>query len=276
MSKLVDVMILNVLWIVCSLPVITFGASTIALYYALMKDAKDEGTHYVQLFFRSFKQNFRQGVIVGLIYLLSVAGLAYAFYFYTLNLQSFGTMGSVMRIVCLALLVIVMMVFTYVFPLLAQFENTIWKTIKNALLFSVAKLGWTVLQLLIVGVFIFILWKFIFWPLLFFGFGLIVFLDAFILNHIFKPFVDEQMPEEPEYTETDYDEEPDNHVYLTASQMQYQKPETVSPEEKSENPETVSPEGKSEKPETVSPEEKCGDPEISLTDGKGESRKEDG
>ena len=43
MGKLVDVVVLHFVWLVCSLPVVTFGASTTALYYALLKDTRADG-----------------------------------------------------------------------------------------------------------------------------------------------------------------------------------------------------------------------------------------
>ena len=52
--------VLNLLWVVCSLPVFTIGASTTALYYAALKMAKGEESYPARMFFRAFKENFRQ------------------------------------------------------------------------------------------------------------------------------------------------------------------------------------------------------------------------
>lgn len=67
MSKLAECMILSILWFVFSLPVITFGASTSALYYSVVKVVrKDEGSA-LKDFWHSFKSNFKQSIFVSLL-----------------------------------------------------------------------------------------------------------------------------------------------------------------------------------------------------------------
>ena len=60
---------LNLLWFVCCLPIVTIGASTAALYYCTLKIADDEHTHMAPMFFRAFKENFRQATVLWLILL---------------------------------------------------------------------------------------------------------------------------------------------------------------------------------------------------------------
>lgn len=220
-AKLVDVFIVHLLWIICSLPIITFGASTTALYYVMMKEAKDEGTHYIKLFFRSFKENLKQGSILGIIFILAMGGLIYALYFYSKNVAVMGTAFQILRIVAFVILAILVMMFTYAFPLLAQFDNTIFGILKNALLFSIAKLGWTILMVALFFGYYYLFYLTMFWPLLILGFGLIAFIDAFILNHIFKPFIDDQT-EEKETPEEEAEKNTNDNMEpraLTASQM---------------------------------------------------------
>ena len=57
-EKIFDIMALGFLWILCSLPVITIGASTTALYYAMVKSVKNNDGYVTKEFFRSFKLNF--------------------------------------------------------------------------------------------------------------------------------------------------------------------------------------------------------------------------
>lgn len=67
MSKLAECMILSLLWIVCSLPVITFGAATSALYYCAVKVLrKDEGSAFKD-FWRAFKSNLNQGILTVIV-----------------------------------------------------------------------------------------------------------------------------------------------------------------------------------------------------------------
>ena len=65
MGKVLDLMVLTVLWVVTRVPVFTIGASTTALYYAGMKLAKDQEGYVVKDFFHSFRENFRQATLCG-------------------------------------------------------------------------------------------------------------------------------------------------------------------------------------------------------------------
>ena len=76
MVKLCYACFLNLLWMVCSLPIITVGASTTALYYACLKIVREEDFSAASLFFRSFKQNFKQATVLWLILLAAAVILA--------------------------------------------------------------------------------------------------------------------------------------------------------------------------------------------------------
>ena len=75
--------LLNILWVLTSLPVITIGASTTALFYACMKLQGDEG-YPTANYFRSFRENFRQATIIWLIYAAVGALLVYGLIFWNL------------------------------------------------------------------------------------------------------------------------------------------------------------------------------------------------
>ena len=68
-GKLCDVMILNVLWVLCSIPVVTMGASTTAVYYVTLKLVRDEDGYTFRSYFRSFKENFKQATAIWLLLL---------------------------------------------------------------------------------------------------------------------------------------------------------------------------------------------------------------
>ena len=75
-DQLVDVVILNLLWLVCCLPIITIGASTVAAYRVSMRMIDSEEGYIAKSFFRSFRANFVQGT---LLWLLNAAAV-YALY----------------------------------------------------------------------------------------------------------------------------------------------------------------------------------------------------
>ena len=76
MTKIFNIFWLSILWLLCCIPVITIGASTIALYYVMLKLVKDEETTVTREFFHSFKQNFLQSLPVTVIVLVVVVVLA--------------------------------------------------------------------------------------------------------------------------------------------------------------------------------------------------------
>ena len=68
-GKLLDCFFLNVLWLVCCIPVVTIGASTTALYYCSIKLAKDEPVSVLHDFFHSFRANFIPATKITLLFL---------------------------------------------------------------------------------------------------------------------------------------------------------------------------------------------------------------
>ncbi len=132
--KLRDWMILSVLWIVCSLPVITMGVSTTAVYYVALKMAKKEECPIFKSFFKSFKDNFKQGVVLTLIVLLVGAILVLDCWYFS---RVAGTKGAILTGVFCAVAVCFLAIMLYAFPFLAQFSNTVSGVLKSAVVLAI-------------------------------------------------------------------------------------------------------------------------------------------
>ena len=117
--------LLNILWVLTSLPVITIGASTTALFYACMKLQGDEG-YPTANYFRSFRENFRQATIIWLIYAAVGALLVYGLIFW--NLMD-GTTLRVGHAFAIAILIPYGLSLLYVFAIQAKFVNSVRDTI---------------------------------------------------------------------------------------------------------------------------------------------------
>ena len=76
MSRLADIVLLNLLYIICCLPVFTIGAATSALYYQVMKMSKNEESYVFRGFFKAFRENFKKATPAWLI-LLGIAVFLY-------------------------------------------------------------------------------------------------------------------------------------------------------------------------------------------------------
>ena len=128
LSAIGDLLILNILTVICSLPILTIGASMTALYDAMfhMQNGED---HSVKRFFAIFKSNFKQSTV--LWFLFCVIG-AILFSSLLLSLQIANMIALVLRIVLCVMAVLYLMAFVWVFPLQAKFYNTVGNTVKNA------------------------------------------------------------------------------------------------------------------------------------------------
>ena len=72
MSKVADLVILNILVMLCSLPVVTAGAAWTAMHFVTIRMARKEERYVVKDFFRSFKENFRQATVIWILRTTSV------------------------------------------------------------------------------------------------------------------------------------------------------------------------------------------------------------
>ena len=164
---------LNLLWFVCSIPIVTIGASTTALYYAALKVVRDEDSHVGAAFFRSFRQNFKQATVLWLI-LLGV-GLflgADGYILYHLRQTSSGTM-AVMWTLILAMVIAVGVLYVIVLEAM----------LKNAFLLGTHYLFATILVFAVhfAMFFVVVAW---FTPLIIFGEGLCAVISAWLLSSI--------------------------------------------------------------------------------------------
>lgn len=146
LTKLCDVIILNLLFVICCIPVITIGPAVTALYYMTMKMIKDEEPSIVKGFFRAFKENFKQSFPMNLLMIL-VLGILVADVYILGNMESSAT--AILYGGGVALMLVVAAVASYAFPMLARFENTVKNTIINAAKLALAYLPYTAIILLV-------------------------------------------------------------------------------------------------------------------------------
>ena len=178
---------LNLLWFVCSLPIITVGASTTALYYVSLKLVRDEGTSLTRQFFHAFRENFKQGTALWLILLgagLFLAGDGYILYH--LRQSSAGTMAVIWTLVLavvIAATVVYVIELLFIFPLLASVSNTNKAMLKNAFLIGTHYLFATILVFAVhfAMFFVVVAW---FTPLIIFGEGLCALISSWLLNDL--------------------------------------------------------------------------------------------
>lgn len=149
MGKVADLVILNLLAIVCSIPVFTIGASWTAMYFVTIRMVRKEESYVIRDFFRSFRENFKQATVIWLISLIAIGVFAGDVIIYRMIPEQ---IPKALMIAVLVLAYLVLGTVIYVFPMLSRYHNTIKGTIKNAFLVSVVNIPYTVIFVLLMAI----------------------------------------------------------------------------------------------------------------------------
>ena len=187
-----NVIFLNFLFLLCSIPVVTIGPALTALHYSCLKIIKGDDSSPGRNFFHSFRQNFRQSLGIWLLFLL--AGTVLSINLHFLN-QKTDAFARIWRYFTYALSVGVFFQFLYIFPVVAAFENSTGNLMKNAFLLSYMHLPVTILLAFLSYVAVqltmtdYALAPFYLFCWCFFGFGgAAIFGDVFFYR-IFRPYL---------------------------------------------------------------------------------------
>ena len=191
LGKIGDMICLNVMWVICCIPIITIGASTTALYTVMLRMVKNEEGYIFRGFLKAFKSNFKQSTLIWLILLL--LGIVWTVDFRVAGFMP-GMAGIILSAIFLALGFTLLSVMIYIFPLTARYENGIKATFKNALILTVAKLPYTFLMVAIVVAAVFaslwsaftLLFSLPLWLII--GGALIAWVNSYILRRVFVVF----------------------------------------------------------------------------------------
>lgn len=191
MAQIADLVIVNAFWLFCCLPVVTIGASTAALYTVTLHMARGEGSGVMRMFFSAFRQNLKQGVGLFLLLLLPTVLVIYEVWlFFSGAVAQTVYMGAVFFLPA----ILVALITAYVYPLLAQFDNTIRNTLKNACLLAVGNLPVSLVMALLnlsaPALFLFAPAFFfrtlIFWLLI--GSALVALVNSVLLRRVFRKY----------------------------------------------------------------------------------------
>lgn len=187
LSRVGDLIILNVLFLVCCIPVITIGASTAALNKMTQDMVHDAESGVLKGFFQAFRANFRQATVVWVAELIVLVSLACD----AILVYSWFPGNKLMYGILIALAVLVLCVSTYMIPLLVRYDNTLRQHLANAVILAIIKLPKTIamvvlnalpLIVLLLSLNVF-LQTMVFW--LFIGFAFVAFMNSSMLKKVF-------------------------------------------------------------------------------------------
>lgn len=188
MSAAADFMLLNLLFLVSCIPVVTIGTAYAALYTVMFRMQSEDDRSAVKIYIEAFRANFRQCFAVWLI-LLFVGAAVIA------DLVIFMSMSGSIRylsVLFAVLLFLLLLVFSCCFPLAARYSNSNRQLLKNSLAVSVGFLPrFTVISALnVVPAVTFLLWPTVFfeagilWLIIWFSFS--VYINSRLLKRVFS------------------------------------------------------------------------------------------
>ena len=187
LNKLCDIMILNIMVLVFSIPIFTIGASVTAGYYMSFKMVKNEESYIVKGFFKAFKENFKQATAIWLI-ILAACGVLFADY--RIVIYSGLTFDRWIRLGLITVTLIIALGVSFVFALQARFTNTVKHTLKNAFLMALSNLPSAILFVVSYAV-PFVLLYFlpqIFPVIVLLAAGLLIYLKSMLFLRIFRKY----------------------------------------------------------------------------------------
>ena len=191
LGRIGDIIILNLIFVVTALPVITVGTALSALYTVAMKLARGEDPSVLREYMRAFRRNMKPATICWLI--MAAAG-ALIFLDFRLVGAFGGALYTVVRLLLAMIFGVWMLTFLYLCPYIARFENTVFHSVKNALFLSAAHLPSTVMMLVIsVGLIVVTLFTsrtFVIGTIgwFFAGFAAVAYVQSFLLSRIFAKY----------------------------------------------------------------------------------------
>lgn len=202
LSRMADLMILNILYLVCCLPVLTAGAATTALYSCAMNLDEPNAQPVFRRFFKVFFGDFWRSTALFGLWVMAMVLVALNLWFYLVLLRDLDGWFRILPLLPTAMLLLVS---SYLFPLQAWVENSFWQLLKNAVSLTIVHLPTTVLIAAVncvpvlllyfkTDIFIYLLAV---WTL--FGFALIAYLNGYLAKRIFNkhlPQVDEGSEDE--------------------------------------------------------------------------------
>lgn len=212
-EKVANLFILNFMLIICSLPIITIGPAITAVYAVALKMARNEEGGIVQEFLHSFRVNFKQGIVVGIIVFVVGAFCGLEIYWTYQLAQLGGLFDKFMLLFVLFLSVVYIMTVNYVWPLLAAYNNTTKQLFRTALALTVRHIVASIIMGITTAIPIFMLLYSLqmqtiaicFYLLL--GIPAIAYLNGVFLNRIFVQYTPADSEEDEEDDEDEEDED---------------------------------------------------------------------
>lgn len=127
-NKIIDLVVLSLVWLVCCIPIVTIGPACAALYYAVVKAVHRQRSYPVREFWRAFKSNLKKGILFEVIWLLLGAMMLYTDLPLVLTFLDTGKVQNVILLVLFGIKAVLLLgTACWIYPLMSRFEEKFWK-----------------------------------------------------------------------------------------------------------------------------------------------------
>lgn len=201
-NKMADLILLNALWLISCIPIITAGAATTAMYSVLIRSIRYGDGYVTHYYWKAFKSNFIQSTIVWICMILTTGFFAFDLYFWGTLMSGFY--AKIMLYVSTIFAFFAVLIFLYIFPTIAKFQGTLKLHLKNSALMAIGHFQYSAIIIIIIAMFFYANYistaaNFI---MLFIGFSLLAYLLSFFYYRVFMFHMNERYD--------DFDRERDN------------------------------------------------------------------
>ena len=190
-EKVLDIVTVNLLFVVSCLPIVTIGVAKISLYQTIFEVKSSRRVPVFKTYMRAFKQNLKLGFQLGLlelgIFLISVVDLS-------LFWGQTGLGFQLIKAICLGILIFLTLVMLAIYPIAARYDLTWKEVLQKGLLLVSFNFVWFFLMLAIILLIIMLLYLSGFTlvlggsAFLLFGFGLLAFCQAGLMEKLFAKY----------------------------------------------------------------------------------------
>lgn len=149
-NKIIDCVVLSLVWAMCCLPIITIGPACAALYYAVVKSVRRQRSYAVKEFFRAFRDNLKKGIVVHLVFLLFGGMMFVTDIPLVLTFLDTGSVENVLFLVLFGVkLFLYLGMICWIYPLISRFEEGLLKLAEAALYLLIRYLPSTLVSIVV-------------------------------------------------------------------------------------------------------------------------------
>ncbi|MBO5248839.1 MAG: YesL family protein [Clostridia bacterium] len=188
-----QLILLNLLYVVACIPIITVGPATAAMNYVCRNFSQAKPVFFFPDFIEKCKEHFKQGLAVWMIQLLTGGLLVFAFLGWTDSaFQVSGGLRTAAVVVILVFAYLLICSSFYIYPMMVSFDLTVKQLIRNSVILAMTQLWRNLVILVVLGILVVV--SFLFWPLtfpvlLFLAFTLMAYVSNSLVFPVLKRLV---------------------------------------------------------------------------------------